>query len=126
MVNEHNERGLLPFDQDTDVVFVRHELFTFYGGEECAVPEERVAVFEYPSKQVYEYEFESREGDDRGLAIRRSIRFELLVTKRECQVLLAELRKKGTHHDELVKALHELLTDMADIRRLKRRLLIVL
>ncbi len=106
MVNEHPERGpVLPFDQDIDVVFVRHELFTFYGGEECAVPEELVAVFEYPSKQVYEYEFESREGD-RGLATRRSIRFELLATKRECQVLLAELRTKGTRHDELVRALH--------------------
>lgn len=96
---------LLPFDRLIDVVFVRHELFTFYGGAEKEIPEEIVAVFEYPSKQVFEYEFESREGD-RGLATRRSIRFELLVTKRECQILLAELRKKERYHDELVKALH--------------------
>jgi hypothetical protein len=106
MVNEHPEQGsLLPFDRLIDVVFVRHELFTFYGGEEKEVIEELVAVFEYPSKHVYEYEFESREGE-RGLAIRRSIRFELLATKRECQILLAELRKKERYHDELVKALH--------------------
>jgi hypothetical protein len=106
MVNQHpEEEPLLSFDQDIDVVFLCHERFTFYGGEEGALPEEVVAVFEYPSKHVYEYEFESREGD-RGLATRHSVRFELLVTKRECQILLAELRKKGTHHDELVKALH--------------------
>jgi hypothetical protein len=106
MVNEQHERGpVLPFDQDIDVVFMRHELFTFYGGEEKTLPEELVAVFEYPAKLVYEYEFESREGD-RGLATRHAVHYELLATKRECQVLLAELCTKGRYYDELVKALH--------------------
>ena len=96
---------LQPFDRCVDVVFLRHEHFTFYGGEERAVPEELVAVFEYPAKLVFEYEFESREGD-RGLATRRSVHYELLATKRECQVLLTEVRTKGRYHDELEKALH--------------------
>jgi hypothetical protein len=97
---------VLPFDQDIELVFLDHELFTFYGGEEKTAPEELVAVFEYQEKRAYEYEFESREGDDRGLAIRRFIRLELLVTKRECQVLLAELRAKERRDEEFVKALH--------------------
>jgi hypothetical protein len=29
-----------PLDRDTDVVFLGHELFTFYGGEEKTVSEE--------------------------------------------------------------------------------------
>lgn len=34
---------LLPFDRLIDVVFIHHELFTFYGGEGREVPEELVA-----------------------------------------------------------------------------------
>ena len=97
---------MLPFDRDIEVVFLGHELFTFYGGEEKTAPEELVAVFEYPEKRTYEYEFESRDKDERGMAIRRFIRLELLVTKRECQVLLAELRARERCDEEFVKALH--------------------
>jgi hypothetical protein len=97
---------VLPLDRDIDVVFLGHELFTFYGGEEQTVPEELVAVFEYPAKRTYEYEFESRDKDERGMAIRRFIRLELLATKRECQIILADLRAKGRCDEEFVKALH--------------------